>query len=103
MYQAENASAVTEIIGVLNQKGYAISEDAMRDGFKYAQWQARYEFVTPDIVIDGGHNKDGIRVLKESLKAEKRPITLVITMMKDKDYAECISDIISVSIRKVQQ
>ena len=97
VYQAENASAVTEIIGVLNQKGYAISEDAMRDGFKYAQWQARYEFVTPDIVIDGGHNKDGIRVLKESLKAEKRPITLVITMMRDKDYEECISDIISVA------
>lgn len=97
VYQAENASAVVEIIDVLKQKGYAISEDAVCDGLKNAQWQARYEFVTPDIVIDGGHNKDGIRVLKESLQAEKRPITLVITMMCDKDYKECISDIISVA------
>ena len=97
LYQAENASLVVEIIGVLNKKGYAIGETAMRDGFINAKWQARYEFVTDDIVIDGGHNKDGIRVLKESLQKEGRPINLVITMMKDKDYEECIADIIKVA------
>lgn len=97
VYQAENAAVVVEIINVLREKGYHITETAVCDGLADVKWQARYEFVTPDIVIDGGHNKDGIRVLKESLKAEKRPVTLVITMMQDKDYEECISDIISVA------
>ncbi len=101
VYQAENASVVLEVINALCESGYNISENDIRDGFANAKWQARYEFVTPDIVIDGGHNKDGIRVLKESLKAEKRPITLVITMMQDKDYEECILDIISVADKVV--
>ncbi len=101
VYQAENASVVIEVINVLNQKGYNITETALCDGLVNAKWQARYEFVTPDIVIDGGHNKDGIRVLKESLKAENRPVTLVITMMRDKDYEECITDIISISDRVI--
>lgn len=101
VYQAENASVVVEIINILKNKGYDISETAIRDGFKNAVWQARYEFVTPDIVIDGGHNRDGIRVLKESLKTENRPVTLVITMMRDKDYEECISDIISIAERVI--
>lgn len=97
MYQAENASVVLEVIKALQEKGYNISENDIRDGLANAKWQARYEFVTPDIVIDGGHNKDGIRVLKESLNAENRPVTLLITMMQDKDYGECISDIISIA------
>ncbi len=101
VYQAENASVVVEVIGVLNQIGYNISKTAFCDGLANAKWQARYEFVTPDIVIDGGHNKDGIRVLKESLKAENRPVTLVITMMRDKDYEECITDIISIADRVI--
>ena len=101
VYQAENASVVVEVIGALNQKGYNISKTALCDGLTNAKWQARYEFVTPDIVIDGGHNNDGIRVLKESLKTENRPVTLVITMMRDKDYEECISDIISVAERVI--
>ncbi len=96
-YQAENASVVLEVVSVLRKKGYLIPEDAVTNGFKYAQWKARYEFVTPDIVIDGGHNPDGIRVLKESLIKEARPVTLVLAMMSDKDYEECISDIISVA------
>lgn len=101
VYQAENAAVVLEVINVLCEKGYNISDNDIRDGLSNAKWQARYEFITPDIVIDGGHNKDGIRVLKESLKAEKRPVTLVITMMQDKDYEECISDIISIAKRVI--
>ena len=97
VYQAENASVVLEVVNILRKKGYNISQEAMCDGFMNTVWQARYEFVTPDVVIDGAHNKDGIRVLKESLKAEKRPVTLVITMMRDKDYEECIADIISIA------
>ncbi len=91
VYQAENAAVAVEVINVLRDSGFKISDDDIYDGLSTARWQARYEFITPDIVIDGGHNIDGIRVLKESLLAEKRPITLVLAMMQDKDYAECVA------------
>ena len=96
-YQAENAAVVLETLSVLRKIGYVITDMAIKDGFKYAKWQARYEFVTPDMVIDGGHNPGGIKALKESLKKENRKITLVLAMMADKDYKECIADIISVA------
>ena len=99
-YQAENAAIVCEMVDVLRSGGYKISDDALRDGFKNAHWMARYEFITPDIVIDGGHNIDGIRALKKSLMAEKRDVILVLTMMQDKDYKECIKELCTIA-RKV--
>ena len=99
-YQAENAAIVCEIVDVLRSGGHKISDDALRDGFKNAHWMARYEFITPDIVIDGGHNIDGIRALKKSLMAEKRDVILVLTMMQDKDYKECIKELCTIA-RKV--
>lgn len=97
IYQAENASAALETVYELIRCGFDIPQTAIQEGFKSASWQARYEFITPDIVIDGGHNKDGIRALKECLVAEKRPVTLVMAMMHDKDYGECIPHIIEIA------
>lgn len=96
-YQAENVAVVTEVIGVLNDCGYNIGERIMREGIENTEWIARYEFITPDIVIDGGHNPDGIRALKKSLSAENRPVTLVMAMMRDKNYKECIEDIADIA------
>lgn len=100
-YQAENAAAVCEIINVLNANGFEIEDTAVADGFLNAKHIARYEFITPDIVIDGGHNPDGIKALKKSLLSEHRKITLVMAMMSDKDYESCVCDIIETAANVV--
>lgn len=92
-YQAENAAVVIELVRALRNKGYKISEQTLIDGLKNTSWKARYEFVSPDIVIDGGHNIDGIRALKASLVEENRKIILVMAMMQDKSYELCIHTI----------
>lgn len=92
-YQAENASVVLETVRALRRRGYEISERAVTDGFERTVWKTRYEFVAPNIVIDGGHNIDGIRALKRSLAEEGRPVILVIAMMSDKSYELCIHTI----------
>ena len=94
-YQAENAAAALETVHVLREKGWKIPERAVAEGFENVSWKARYEFVAPYIVIDGGHNIDGIRALKASLAEENRPVTLVLAMMKDKAYELCIHTIAS--------
>lgn len=52
-----------------------------------------FEFVSDRVVIDGGHNIDGIKALKKSLLSLNRDIVLVIAMMEDKDYKACIREI----------
>lgn len=92
-YQLENASVVLEIIEALRKKGYTIPAEAVVSGLKNTKWKARYEFVSDNIVIDGAHNIDGIRMLKQSLLAENRDIILVMAMMKDKSCDICIHTI----------
>lgn len=96
-YQKENMAVVIEIINALTNSGFNIEERHIREGFMNVKWQARYEFITPDIIIDGGHNPDGVRMLKKSLVKEKRDITLVMAMCEDKSYKECIEDIVPVA------
>lgn len=96
-YQEENTAVATEIINVLINAGFGISEENIRCGFNNVKWQGRYEFITPDIIIDGGHNPDGVRMLKKSLIKEGRDITLVMGMCADKDYEVCVRDIVPIA------
>lgn len=96
-YQRENMAVAIEIINVLINAGFNINEENIREGFKNVKWQGRYEFITPDIIIDGGHNPDGVRMLKKSLLKENRSITLVMAMCADKSYKECIEDIVPIA------
>lgn len=92
-YQPQNAAVVLEIIEVLRKKGYAISENDVKKGLASAKWQARFEYVRENVVIDGAHNPDGIAALKKSLADTEKDIVLVLAMMADKNYEECICDI----------
>lgn len=92
-YQFENASLVIETVNALIGRGWKISKTALFRGLQNTKWKARYEFAAPNIIIDGAHNIDGIRALKESLATENKPVTLVIAMMKDKSYDVCIHTI----------
>lgn len=89
-YQAENASVVLETIFALRRRGWKIPWKAVDEGFRNVRWMARYEFVADNIVIDGGHNIDGVTSLKETLNEDNRKKVLVLAMMKDKAYEECI-------------
>ena len=92
-YQPQNAAVVLEIINALNKQGFNISDEDISYGLSHTSWAARFEFVSDRVVIDGGHNIDGIKALKKSLLSLNRDIVLVIAMMEDKDYKACIREI----------
>ena len=92
-YQKHNGAAVIETVNMLRKQGVEISDEAINTGFKNVKWPARFEFVRDNIVIDGGHNIDGIRALKKTLKTDGRPHGIVIAMMSDKAVGECVSEI----------
>ena len=89
-YQIYNASVCIEILNILKKSGYRISNTHVKAGLNSTKWIARFEFLTPDLVIDGSHNPDGVLQLKKDLLKQNRSITLVVAMMEDKECEECV-------------
>ena len=96
-YQPYNAAVVLEIVNVLNKNGADINDDAVSDGLKNTKWPARFEFILPNVIIDGGHNEDGIQALVKSLNSLNKDVIAVMAMMEDKNYAPCICAIAKAS------
>ena len=82
-YQKENAG-----IAVCGAKALGISEKHIKAGLLSTKWIARFEYLRDNLILDGGHNPDGVGALIESLKALNKPVTFVVAMMQDKDVCE---------------
>lgn len=92
-YQPYNAATALTVIDVMRKKGIFVSDNSVKTGIESAEWAGRFEYLNENLVIDGGHNPSGIAELKKSLAETKRPVILVMAMMEDKNYAECITEI----------
>ncbi len=94
-YQAKNAATAIEAIRALNRLGYAISDDCLRAGLLRAAIPARLELlsITPTVVLDGAHNKDGIAALTNSLEIlspQFDRLICIVGMLRDKDPREAL-------------
>lgn len=68
LWQKENLELALAAVEFLNEQGYEISESAIEKALKTVFWACRMEYIKKhNILIDGTHNPDGARVLKESL------------------------------------
>lgn len=82
-YQKENAA-----VAVLGAKTLGICDEHIKTGLLNTKWIARFEYLKDNLILDGGHNPDGVSALISSLKALNKPVTFVIAMMQDKDVCE---------------
>ncbi len=94
-YQPENAATVIETVGVLNNCGFAISEEQLRKGLNNARWRARFEVLStePPVIFDGSHNLQGITGAVGSIKSffGDQKVNLLMGVLADKDYREMVS------------
>ena len=97
-YQIYNASLAVQAALLLREKGYAISDQAIRDGLYQAQWPGRFELLLADpvFIADGAHNVDGIRALASSLRLyfPEKKISFITGMLRDKAYDTMIQQIL---------
>jgi dihydrofolate synthase/folylpolyglutamate synthase len=89
-FQRENARlALSAVIG-LNENGFSITPDAMRQGLATVQWPGRLEVAStaPLIVLDGAHNDDSARKLERALYAEFsfERLLLILGLSRDKQF-----------------
>ena len=68
-HQLENAATSLAALECLRERGFAISEQAIQDGFSNVDWPGRMEVLSRDplTVVDGAHNAYSMQVLLESL------------------------------------
>lgn len=87
--QPENAALAVQAASVLS-RSYQIEKKHIYDGIEKTRWGGRFELHSgsPDIILDGAHNPDGIRRLRESVNQMfgAVPICYVCGVLADKDY-----------------
>lgn len=92
-YQPANAALAIEAVEALRDRGWAIDDEAVRQGIASTRWPGRFEIVQAQggactIVVDGGHNPQGAQALADSLAdvfPGRKPV-FVIGVLEDKDY-----------------
>lgn len=98
IYQVENIRTVVASIDMLNELGWKISEDALLKGIYNTSLntglRGRWEIIeeNPTVVLDVGHNPDGIQqILKQLNNCTYNQLHIILGLSKDKDYQEILS------------
>lgn len=89
-HQVRNAVTAIEGAQVLG-----ISNDCIVQGLRTTIFPGRLQVVAkrPMVLIDGAHNLSGVQALKSALEqyCSGKKITLVMGMLADKEYAQCVA------------
>ena len=88
-HQARNAAIAVAAVDVLRRRGWRIGDAAVREGIGAMFIPGRIECLggRPPVILDGGHNRAGIRVLVDYLREEGiRGFTLLFGVLQDKQY-----------------
>jgi|TARA_Y100000031_G_scaffold153884_1_gene200218 dihydrofolate synthase/folylpolyglutamate synthase len=97
-HQLDNAATAVAALEVLVEKGLGISRDSIAKGLAQVGWLGRLQILShhPLLVVDGAHNPDSARRLRQSLEQyfEFERAILVIGASLDKDVASVVSELV---------
>lgn len=93
-YQLQNASAVLQLIDLLKEQNFSISEANIKAGMVSVQLAGRFQLIAGDVdqIFDVTHNQQGAKNLVELLaekQCDSRTIA-VLGMLKDKDVVAVV-------------
>lgn len=90
--QFSNAVTAIESCRYIAKKGFAVTESAIRKSIETTRLKARCQYINgnPPVIVDGGHNPEGIEnlatVLRKYAVSEHKKIYSVMGMVGTKDY-----------------
>ena len=92
-YQLKNASIAIEAVKLLNET-LPIDEDSIRKGLLKDNLPGRFEEIAPNLIIDGGHNAEGIQNLVETIESSiTKPVHIVFACFKDKNIDSMLNSL----------
>ncbi len=99
-YQSKNIKTVVQTVKELQEKGFKISEQNLKQGLLnvskntglLGRWQVLKE--TPKVVCDAGHNREGLTYVMQQLSNETfKSLHIVFGVVNDKDLSS-IADLL---------
>lgn len=89
-HQVENAVTALEVIKVLREKGYPISNQAVVDGFAHTVWPGRFTCIAkePVFIVDGAHNEHAVIRLRQAVETffKGKRLLYIMGVFRDKEY-----------------
>lgn len=95
-YQKENLALVLTVVDILNKNGFNISKDSVENGLKFVKHPCRFEYLKEqNIIIDGAHNPDGTKALRESLNYyyPNQKIRFIFGCLNNKNYDQMMKNL----------
>ena len=92
-HQLLNTLTALLTLEIIKGKGFNISSESILKGFPNCRFPGRFEIINknPLIILDGGHNIDGIRSFANTLKNYlKSNVTFFFGILKDKSPEEAL-------------
>ncbi|HKC35422.1 MAG TPA: hypothetical protein VKB95_05140, partial [Chitinophagaceae bacterium] len=98
IYQSKNLLTVLEACSVLKKLGYNLNEDDIRHGLQktkkitglHGRWEIIHEH--PMIVLDVGHNEDGIKQIIQQIElTTHHELHIILGVVKDKEVDKVLS------------
>ncbi|QDR80084.1 bifunctional folylpolyglutamate synthase/dihydrofolate synthase [Sporomusa termitida] len=97
-HQLENSAVAVTVALILGTKDKRITAGTIQQALATVCWPGRFEIIAgePVIVIDGAHNPDGARVLRQNLDQvfPGREVTFALGILRDKDVTGIIRELI---------
>ncbi|MBR1977102.1 bifunctional folylpolyglutamate synthase/dihydrofolate synthase [bacterium] len=94
VFQAQNLALALKALEVLP---FEVTEDALARGLRNVKWRFRAQFIKDkNLLIDGCHNPDGARVLREYLDKNfaNYKIRFIWGSLKHKDYNSVLDNLV---------
>ncbi|MBE9223105.1 bifunctional folylpolyglutamate synthase/dihydrofolate synthase [Cyanobacterium stanieri LEGE 03274] len=87
--QLHNSAIAIATIQILINKGWHINNQAIIEGMKKTRWQGRLQWIkwqNKSILIDGAHNVDSAKILRNYVDTLDKKTTWVMGMLSTKDH-----------------
>ena len=93
-FQRDNALTAIETVRILASAGFPVTDEQIQAGLRLAAMPCRQEVLRQDplVLIDGGHNPQGVAALADTLRTQNAyGFTLITGMLADKDTDRCMA------------
>lgn len=93
-FQIKNAALVLKTMECLIEHGWNISKQAIHEGLKITKWIGRFTQIhsKPVFIVDGAHNEDAAKQLRESIELyfKDKRLIFIMGIFADKNYKKIV-------------
>ncbi|EAZ92270.1 bifunctional folylpolyglutamate synthase/dihydrofolate synthase [Crocosphaera chwakensis] len=95
--QLNNSALAIETINLLQEIGWKITEDHIKQGIKNTQWLGRIQWIkwkNCSILIDGAHNTAAAKMLRNYIDSLDKSVIWVIGMLSTKEHDKIFQELL---------